>query len=164
MQFGLFQPVHKRRKNCKAKFLTIHITLIEAHGPRLILITTGPCAAGLEDVFSVNSGSYNYGHYHSCATQKCYVKCIHMALKYFFQSYLEGLLEKRKWQLNYNMMQRTQFTVKMLAGMAGRAGQGWCPQVCNVWTGVVMTATAQIPSDDTSQPAARLLFPELSSN
>ena len=103
MQFGLFQPVHKRRKNCKAKFLTIHITLIEAHGPRLILITAGPCAAGLEDVFSVNSGSYNYGHYHSCATQKCYVKCIHMALKYFFQSYLEGLLEKRKWQLNYNM-------------------------------------------------------------
>ena len=99
MQFGLFQPVHKRRKNCKAKFLTIHITLIEAHGPRLILITTGPCAAGLEDVFSVNSGSYNYGHYHSCATQKCYVKCIHMALKYFFQSYFERLLEKRKWQL-----------------------------------------------------------------
>ena len=89
MQFGLFQPVHKRRKNCKAKFLTIHITLIEAHGPRLILITAGPCAAGLEDVFSVNSGSYNYGHYHTCATQKCYVKCIHMALKYFFQSYLQ---------------------------------------------------------------------------
>ena len=48
-----------------------------------------------------------------------------MALKYFFQSYLEGLLEKRKWQLNYNMMQRTQFTVKMLAGMVGRAGLGW---------------------------------------
>ena len=121
MQFGLFQPVHKRRKNCTAKFLTIHITLIEAHGPRLILITAGPCAAGLEDVFSVNSGSYNYGHYHSCATQKCYVKCIHMALKYFFQSYFERLLEKRKWQLNYNMMQMTQFTV-MLAGKVGRAG------------------------------------------
>ena len=35
-------------------------------------------------------------------------------------------------------------------GWQGRAGLGWCPQVCNVWTGVVMTATAQIPSDDTS--------------
>ena len=124
MQFGLFQPVHKRRKNCKAKFLTIHITLIEAHGPWLILITAGPCAAGLEDVFSVNSGSYNYGHYHSCATQKCYVKCIHMALKYFSQSYFERLLEKRKWQLKSMMQMPLLYNVKMWIGMVGRAGQG----------------------------------------
>ena len=165
MQFGLFQPVHKRRKNCKAKFLTIHITLIEAHGPRLILIIAGPCAAGLEDVFSVNSGSYNYGHYHSCATQKCYVKCIHMALKYFFQSYFEILLEKRKWQLKNDANDSVYCENVGRNGWQGRAGLGWCPQVCNVWTGVVMTATAQIPSDDTtSQPPARLLFPELSSN
>ena len=128
MQFGLFQPVHKRRKNCKAKFLTIHITLIEAHGPRLILITAGPCAAGLEDVFSVNSGSYNYGHYHSCATQKCYVKCIHMALKYFFQSYLEGLLEKRKWQLKYDAKD------SVYCENAGR--KGWQSRAGLVSTGV----------------------------
>ena len=164
MQFGLFQPVHKRRKNCTAKFLTIHITLIEAHGPRLILITAGPCAAGLEDVFSVNSGSYNYGHYHSCATQKCYVKCIHMALKYFFQSYLEGLLEKRKWQLKIwckGLSLLWKCWQEWLAGQ-GRAGLVSTGVQCVDWS--CYDGHRPDPIRWYHQQPARLLFPELSSN